>query len=94
MENPIKMDDLGVPLFFGNTHITDSDRWFSFELLLGRRDGGLDWTVPLDVSPLSDRYIEAAETGPRNVSGFNHLCLCKNHVKKVLEKSPIGEWII
>ena len=21
MENPIKMDDLGVPLFFGNTHI-------------------------------------------------------------------------
>ena len=20
MENPIKMDDLGVPLFFGNTH--------------------------------------------------------------------------
>ena len=22
MENPIKMDDLGVPLFFGNTHRT------------------------------------------------------------------------
>ena len=21
MENPIKMDDLGVPLFFGNTHV-------------------------------------------------------------------------
>ena len=21
MENPVKMDDLGVPLFFGNTHI-------------------------------------------------------------------------
>ena len=21
MENPIKMDDLGVPLFFGNTHM-------------------------------------------------------------------------
>ena len=22
MENPIKMDDLGVPLFFGNTHVS------------------------------------------------------------------------
>ena len=21
MENPIKVDDLGVPLFFGNTHM-------------------------------------------------------------------------
>ena len=23
MENPIKIDDLGVPLFFGNTHLLD-----------------------------------------------------------------------
>ena len=24
MENPIKIDDMGVPLFFGNTHLEDS----------------------------------------------------------------------
>jgi len=25
IENPIKIDDLGVPLFFGNTHIVDGN---------------------------------------------------------------------
>ena len=28
MENPIKMDDLGVPLFFGNIHVT---RWALYD---------------------------------------------------------------
>ena len=29
MENPIKMDDLGVPLFFGNSHIDMESILFS-----------------------------------------------------------------
>ncbi len=30
MKNPIKMDDLGVPIIFGNTHISILNIWLVF----------------------------------------------------------------
>ena len=44
MENPIKMDDLGVPIIFGNTHINKYD-----EIVIGQNhpklwlDNRLSW---------------------------------------------------
>ena len=38
VENPIKIDDLGVPLFFGNTHIVI--RFAFFSCLLSDDDVG------------------------------------------------------
>ena len=43
MDNPIKMDDLGVSLFFGNTHLFFSQKHFILQISASRPKSGLWW---------------------------------------------------
>ena len=43
MENPIKMDDLGVPLFFGNTHINPKHSGLGECVLFPRQNPWILW---------------------------------------------------
>ena len=52
MENPTKIDDLGIPLFFGNTHLTQRSYPAPFarkivEAAMAMRDQPPVWSLPV-----------------------------------------------
>ena len=94
-ENPIKMDDLGVPLFFGNTHV-----WYIIYLHLPLKNQpfmiGRCTVVPMDA--LSSRGLSLAVTLfclngtmwflPNQNCSAKHLCLVDS-----IEQWKKGSWL-